>query len=102
MDGYERDGGDGDDHGREQNDDEPCGAAGGLWRGLSDPHGVDKGVRYELDELHDSSMVNWRDGSRNQCRRDVTAMAESEGFGVHLFIEGFESGLAGEWAGAYT
>jgi hypothetical protein len=26
---------------------------------LGDPHGVDKGVRDELDELHVSSMVNW-------------------------------------------
>ena len=59
MDGYDRDGGDGDNHGGEHDDDEPCGAVGGLWRGLGDSHGVDKGVRDELDELHISSMVNW-------------------------------------------
>jgi hypothetical protein len=58
MDGYDRDGGDGDNHGREQDEDEPCGAVGGLWRGLGDPHGVDKGVRNELNEFHVFPMVN--------------------------------------------
>lgn len=87
MDGYDRDGGDGDKHDREQDDDEPCGAVGSLWRGLGDPHGVDKGVCDELDELHVSSMVNWGDGSRNQCSQDVSARAESEGSGVHLLSQ---------------
>lgn len=72
MDGYDRDGGDGDKHGREQDDDEPRGAVCGLWRGLGDPHGVDKGVRDELDELHISSQIKWRDGSRNLFRQAVS------------------------------
>jgi hypothetical protein len=59
VDGYDRDGGDGCKDGREQDDDEPGGAVGGLWRGLGDPHGVDKGVRDELDELHVFPMVSW-------------------------------------------
>ena len=84
MDGQECDGGDGSKHGGEHDDDEPGGAVCGLRRGLGDPHGVDKGVGDELDELHDSSMVNWRDSSRNRWRRDVAAMAESDGSGVHL------------------
>jgi hypothetical protein len=58
VDGHYRDG----DHGRkydgEHDDDEPGGAVGGLWRGLGDPHGVDKGVGDELDELHVFSMVS--------------------------------------------
>ena len=33
--------------GAEQGGDEPRGALRHLGRGLSDPHGVDKGVRYE-------------------------------------------------------
>jgi hypothetical protein len=58
MDGYDRDGDDGSKYDGEHDDDEPCGAVCGLRRGLGDPHGVDKGVRDELDELHVSSMVN--------------------------------------------
>jgi hypothetical protein len=52
VDGNDRDGGDGRKHGSEHDDDEPCGSVCGLWRGLGDPHGVDKGVRDELDDLH--------------------------------------------------
>jgi hypothetical protein len=59
VDGHDCDGDDGCKHSREHDDDEPGGAVGGLRGGLGDPHGVDKGVRDELDELHDSSMVTW-------------------------------------------
>ncbi len=59
VNGYYCDGDDGCKDGGEHDDDEPGGAVGGLWRGLRDPHGVDKGVRDELDELHVSSMVSW-------------------------------------------
>ena len=52
MDGDHCDGDDGCKYRSEHDDDEPGGAVGGLWRGLSDPHGVDKGVSDELDELH--------------------------------------------------
>ena len=58
MDGYDRDGDDGCEDGREHDDDEPGGAVCGLRRGLGDPHGVDKGVCDELDELHICSMVS--------------------------------------------
>ena len=57
--GYDRNDDDGYKYGSEHDDDEPGGAVGGLWRGLRDPHGVDKGVRDELDELHVSSMMSW-------------------------------------------
>ena len=60
------DGDDGCKHGGEHDDDEPGGAVGGLRRRLGDPHGVDKGVRDELNELHVSWMVNGRDSSRNR------------------------------------
>jgi hypothetical protein len=33
---------------------------------LGDPHGVDKGVRDHVNELHVSSIVNGRDSSRNR------------------------------------
>jgi hypothetical protein len=66
VDGYDRDGADGCKDGGEHDDDEPGGAVGGLWRGLGDPHGVDKGVRDELDELHVFPMVNEKDRSRNR------------------------------------
>jgi len=59
VDGHDCDGDDGSEYGGEHDDDEPGGAVCGLGRGLGDPHGVDKGVRDELDELHDSSMVGW-------------------------------------------
>ena len=59
VDGYDGDGDDGCKHGGEHDDDEPGGAVCRLWRGLGNPHGVDKGVRDELDELHVSSMVSW-------------------------------------------
>jgi hypothetical protein len=70
-------------HGGQHDDDEPCGAIGGLRRGLGDSHGVDEGVRDELDELHIRSMVAGRDSSRNPSRCDVSD-SESEGPGVHL------------------
>ena len=88
MDGNDRDGGDGDKHGREQDDNEPRGSVCGLWRGLGDPHGVDKGVRDELDELHVFPMLNWTDSSRNQGRPGIAAGVESQGFGVHLLSQG--------------
>ena len=59
MDGHYCDGDDGCKDGGEHDDDEPGGAASGLRGGLGGPHGVDKGVRDELDELHVSSMVSW-------------------------------------------
>ena len=87
VDGDEDDGDHGCKYGSEHDDDEPGGAVCRLWRGLGNPHGVDKGVRDELDELHVSSMVNWGDSSRNQCSQDVSARAESEGSGVHLLSQ---------------
>jgi hypothetical protein len=65
VDREEGDGGDSDDNGAEHDDDEPCGAFFSLWRGLSDPHGVDKGVRDEQEELHVFLMRDCRDGSRS-------------------------------------
>ena len=56
MDGHDDDGDDGCKDGGEHDDDEPGGTVGGLGRRLGDPHGVDKGVRDELDELHTCSM----------------------------------------------
>jgi hypothetical protein len=53
VDGEERDGGDGCNHQREKDYDEPGCAIGGLWRGLSDAHGIDESVRDESDEVHD-------------------------------------------------
>jgi hypothetical protein len=88
VDGYDRDGGDRGNNGGEQDDDEPSGAVCGLWRGLGDAHGVDKGVRDELDELHVFPMVNRRNSSRNRSGRNVSVMVESEGFGVHLLSQG--------------
>jgi hypothetical protein len=55
VDGHYCDSDDGCKYGGEHDDDEPGGAVCGLRRGLGDPHGVDKGVRDELDELHVSS-----------------------------------------------
>jgi len=65
MDGYDGDGDNGCKHGGEHDDDEPGGTVGSLRRGLGDPHGVDKGVCDELDELHVSLMVDGRDSSRS-------------------------------------
>ena len=59
VDGYDRNGGHRGNNGGEQDDDEPGGAVGGLRRRLGDAHGVDKGVRDELDELHVFPMVGW-------------------------------------------
>ena len=58
MDSHDCDGDNGCKHSGEHDDNEPGGAVGSLRRGLGDPHGVDKGVRDELDELHISSMVS--------------------------------------------
>ena len=58
MDGYDSDGDDGCEYGGEHDDDEPGGAVGGLRRGLGDPHGVDKGVRDETNELH-GFLIGW-------------------------------------------
>ena len=57
VDGQERDGSDGGNHGAEHDNDEPCGAVCCLWRGLGDPHGVDESVRYEEEQLHVLSMA---------------------------------------------
>ena len=84
MDGHNHDGDDGGEDGGEHDDDEPGGAVGGLGRRLGDPHGVDKGVRDELDELHICSMSIGGDSSRNGSRQDVSGVAESDGPGVHL------------------
>jgi hypothetical protein len=52
--------------GGEHDDDEPGGTIGSLRRWLRDSHGVDKGVRDELDELHVFSMAGREDSSRDQ------------------------------------
>ena len=57
VDGHDSDGGDGGNHGSEHDEDEPGGAVCGLWGGLGDPHGVDKQIRDEQDELHVVLMV---------------------------------------------
>jgi hypothetical protein len=53
-------------HSGEHDDDEPGGTIGSLRRRLRDSHGVDKGVRDELDELHVFSMAGRKDSSRDQ------------------------------------
>ena len=69
MNGYDCDGGDDGDHRGKHDEDEPCGAVCCLGRGLSYSHGVDKGSRYEPDELHLILMVTGRDSSRkSKCR----------------------------------
>ena len=52
VNGHDRNGGDGGDHSNQHDEDEPGGAVCGLWGRLGNPHGVDKGVRDEPDELH--------------------------------------------------
>jgi hypothetical protein len=66
VDGHDDDGDDGGKYGSEHDDDEPGGAVCGLRRGLGNPHGVDKGVRNELDELHVSSSIKFENSSRNR------------------------------------
>jgi hypothetical protein len=66
MDGYDGDGDNGCEYGGEHDDDEPGGAVGGLRRRLGDPHGVDKGVRDELDELHVFPMISGRNSTRKR------------------------------------
>lgn len=58
MNRQDGDGDDGSKDGGEHDDDEPGGAVGCLRRRLGNAHGVDKGVRDELDELHIGSMVS--------------------------------------------
>ena len=81
MDGNDRNGDNGREHGSEHDDDEPCSAVCRLGRGLGDPHGIDKSVRDELNELHVFPMVMVAE------RWDVSAIAESQGVGVHLFSD---------------
>ena len=81
MDGHECDGDDGCKHGGEHDEDEPGGAICCLRCGLGDAHGVDKGVRDELNELHVFPMVMVAE------RWDVSAIAESQGVGVHLLSD---------------
>ena len=89
MDGQSCEGGDHSDNSTEHDDDEPGGAVGGLWGGLGDPHGVDKGVRDEQDELHVFFLMRGRPNSnRNHCWSGVSQMAESEGWRVHLLHKG--------------
>jgi hypothetical protein len=58
VDGDYCDGDDGCKYGSEHDNDEPGGTVCGLGRRLGDTHGVDKGVRDELDELHVSFDEN--------------------------------------------
>ena len=58
MNGQEGDSGDGGKDSCQHGDDEQGGAVGGLGRGLGDAHGVDEGVRDEVEELHSCSMRN--------------------------------------------
>ena len=81
MDGNDRNRDNGREHGSEHDDDEPCSTVCRLGRGLGDPHGVDKGVRYELNELHVFPMVMVAE------RWDVSAIAESQGVDVHLLSD---------------
>jgi hypothetical protein len=50
-----------------------------LRRGLGNSHGVDEGVRDEQDELHNSSMLERSNGSRNLQARYVVEPVESKG-----------------------
>ena len=74
MDGDDGDGRDRGDHSGEHNEDEPGRPVCSFWRRLGYAHGVDEGVRDEMDELHVFSMLNSPNGSRNLmepvCRRD--------------------------------
>ena len=58
MNGQDGDGGDGGKDRGQHSYDEQGGAIRGLGRGLGDAHGVDEGVRDEVEELHISSMRN--------------------------------------------
>ena len=80
MNGQDRDGSDGGDHGGEHDDDEPGGAVCGLWRGLGDSHGVDESVRYEQDELHGFSMLTSKRMVAGIVAGMCFSMAESEGW----------------------
>ena len=71
-------------HGAEHDDDEPGGTIGSLRRGLRDSHGVDKGVRDELDELHVFSMDGREDSRRDKKVQCFWGGAESEVTGAHL------------------
>jgi len=71
-------------HGGKHDDDEPGGTIGSLRRGLCYSHGVDKGVRYELDELHVFSMAGREDSSRDQTVQRFLGDAESDVTGAHL------------------
>ena len=84
MYGNDCDGDDGRKYSGEHDKDEPGSAVCGLRGGLSDAHGVDKDVRDELDELHVFWMRNWGDSSRNRHLPSLSAIAESDGFMVHL------------------
>ena len=60
MNGQKADSGDGGKDGGQHDYDEQCGAVSSLGRGLGDAHGVDEGVRDEVEELHISSMRKLR------------------------------------------
>jgi hypothetical protein len=96
MDGYGCNRSDGSEYGQEHDEDEPCGTVCGLGRGLGYPHGVDKGVRDEQDELHGLSITAWIQMVSGVVSGRVCT--ESEGWDPHLNRER----LAGEVAGAYT
>jgi hypothetical protein len=78
VDGNDRNGDNGREYSSKHDDDEPCSAVCRLGRGLGDSHGIDKGVRDELNELHVFPMVMVAE------RRGVSAIAESQGVDVHL------------------
>ena len=53
---------DGGQHGYDERSDKEGGAVCGLGRGLGDAHGVNKGVRDEVEELHiifDEELKRW-------------------------------------------
>ena len=86
MDGHDDDGDDRGKDGGKHDDDEPGGAVGGLGRRLGDPHGVDKGVRDELDELHVSLDKDRGSSKENRCDIMFLGWVESIGFS-HASIE---------------
>ena len=62
VDGQKRNGCNDREHARQHEEDEPCRAISGSWRGLGDAHGFDEGVRDEEEELHvmlDGGLVEW-------------------------------------------
>jgi hypothetical protein len=86
VDGQGCDGGNKGDNSTEHDDDEPGCAVCGLWRGLSDAHGVDEGVRDEQEEFHRTGQGF--DEMVAGTGATSSRVAESEGLWLHLYNQG--------------